>query len=105
MNNNVVLIGRIDNDVEKVEMDDKTLYKLILNISRNFKNQNGEYDTDFIPIELMSSIGSSVFEYCSKNDLIAVRGRIECKEKGNPIKIIAERISFLSNNRNLINQN
>ena len=105
MTNNVVLIGRINNDIEKIEMDDNTKYNLILNISRNFKNQNGEYEEDHIPIELNSGIGSTVYEYCSKNDLIAVRGRIECKEKGNPIKIIAERISFLSNNRNLINQN
>ena len=104
MNNNVVLIGRINNDIEKVEMDDKTIYKLMIDISRNFKNQNGEYEIDIIPIELMSNIGSKVFEYCNKNDLIAVRGRIECKEKGNPIKVIAERITFLSNNRNLINQ-
>ena len=39
MNNNVVLIGRINNDIEKVEMDDKTIYKLMIDISRNFKNQ------------------------------------------------------------------
>ncbi len=104
MSNNVVLIGRINNDIEKIEIDDTAIYKLMINISRNFKNRNGEYETDIIPIELMNNIGSKVFEYCNKNDLIAVRGRIECKEKGNPIKVIAERITFLSNNRNLINQ-
>lgn len=104
MNNNVVLIGRINNDIEKIEMDDNTIYNLILNISRNFKNQNGEYEEDLIPIELNSGIGSTVYEYCSKNALIGVRGRIACKE-GNPIKIIAEKITFLSNNSNLINQN
>lgn len=30
MNNHVVLIGRINNDIEKIEMDDKLTYKLIL---------------------------------------------------------------------------
>ena len=104
MNNNVVLIGRINNDIEKIEMDDNTIYNLILNISRSFKNQNGEYEEDHIPIELNSGIGSTVYEYCSKNSLIGVRGRIACKE-GNAIKVIAERITFLSNNSNLINQN
>ena len=39
MNNHVCLIGRIHNDIEKIEMDDKKTYKLMLNISRNFKNQ------------------------------------------------------------------
>ena len=103
-NNNVVLIGRINNDIEKIETENKTIYKLMLNISRNFKNQNGKYETDFIPIELFSGVGSTVFEYCSKNDLIAVRGRIECK-KGQLIRVIAERVTFLSNNRKLVNQN
>ena len=43
-------------------------------------------------------------EYCKKDDLVGIRGRIESKEN-NPIKIIAEKVTFLSNNRNLINQN
>ncbi len=33
MNNHVCLIGRIHNDIEKIEMDDKTTYKLMLNKS------------------------------------------------------------------------
>lgn len=103
MNNNVVLIGRINNDVEKIEMDDKTIYKLILNISRNFKNKDGIYETDLIPIEIINNVGKAVFDYCNRNDLIAVKGRIENKD--NALKIIAERISFLSTNKNLVNQN
>ena len=35
-------------------MDDKLTYKLMLNISRNFKNQDGDYENDIIPVELMS---------------------------------------------------
>ena len=104
MNNHVVLIGRINNDIEKIEMDDKTTYKLMLNISRNFKNQDGDYENDVIPIELMSYVGNTTFEYCKKDDLVGIRGRIESKEN-NPIKIIAEKVTFLSSNRNLINQN
>lgn len=104
MNNHVCLIGRIHNDIEKIEMDDKTTYKLMLNISRNFKNQNGDYESDIIPIELMSYVGNTTFEYCKKDDLVGIKGRIECKEN-NPVKIIAEKVTFLSNYRNLINQN
>jgi len=104
MNNHVVLIGRINNDIEKMENDDKTTYKLMLNISRNFKNQDGDYENDIIPVELMNNVGNTTFEYCKKNDLVGIKGRIECKEN-NPIKIIAEKITFLSNNQNLLNQN
>jgi len=104
MNNHVVLIGRINNDIEKMKNDDKTTYKLMLNISRNFKNQDGDYESDIIPIELMNYVGNTTFEYCKKNDLVGIKGRIECKEN-NPVKIIAEKITFLSNNQNLLNQN
>ena len=104
MNNHVCLIGRINNDIEKIENDNKTSYRLILNITRNFKNQDGDYENDIIPVELMSYVGNTTFEYCKKDDLVGIRGRIESKEN-NPIKIIAEKVTFLSNNRNLINQN
>lgn len=104
MNNSVVLIGRINNDIEKIDTGEETTYRLVLNISRNFKNQNGEYETDFIPIELMSNVGSNVFEYCQKGDLVGVRGRIK-SEGAKTIQIMGERVTFLSNNKNLINQN
>ena len=52
----------------------------------------------------MSYVGNTTFEYCKKDDLVGIKGRIECKEN-NPVKIIAEKVTFLSNNRNLINQN
>ena len=102
MMNNVVLIGRIDNDIEKVENEEKTSYRLMLKISRNFKNENGEYETDLVPIELMSYIGSNVLQYCKKGDLIGAKGRLQSNE--NKISVIAERITFLSNNPKLANQ-
>lgn len=103
MLNNVVLVGRVNNDIEKIEEDQKTTYRLTLKISRNFKNQNGEYETDIVPIELMSYIGSNVLQYCEKGDIIGAKGRIQSNENG--ISVIAERITFLSNNKKLVNQN
>lgn len=104
MNNSVILVGRINNDIEKIEEEERTVYQLMLQISRNFKNQDGEYEKDFIPVELTSNIGNNVFEYCKKGDLVGIRGRIESKE-AKAIQIIAEKVTFLSNNKNLINQN
>lgn len=101
--NNVVLIGRIDNDIEKVENEEKTSYRLMLKISRNFKNENGEYETDLVPIELTGYIGNNVFEYCEIGDIIGAKGRIQSNENG--IHVMAERITFLSNDKKLVNQN
>lgn len=63
MNNSVMLIGRINNDIEKIEDEERTIYKLILDISRNFRNQDGEYEKDYIPIELTSNIGNIQTRY------------------------------------------
>ena len=52
----------------------------------------------------MSSIGDNVFEYCQKGDLIGIKGKIQCKGN-NAIQIIAERATFLSTNKELLNQN
>lgn len=41
MNNHVMLIGKIHNDIEKIEENDQVTYQLMLNISRNFKNKDG----------------------------------------------------------------
>ena len=99
--NNVVLIGRINNDIEKMESEEKTSYRLMLKVMRNFKNANGEYDTDYI--ELTSYVGSNTFEYCKKNDLIGIKGRIESIED-KAIRVIADRVTFLSSNQKLATQ-
>lgn len=104
MNNHVMLIGKIYNDVEKIEVNDQVTYQLMLNISRNFKNQNGVYETDVLPIDLTNYVGSKVFQYCKKNDLIGIRGRLESKE-GNLIKVVAEKVTFLSSNKELLSKN
>ena len=39
MNNHVMLIGKIHNDIEKIEENDQVTYQLMLNISRNFKTK------------------------------------------------------------------
>lgn len=103
MLNNVVLVGKINEDIEKIEEEQKTSYRLMLTVKRNFKNQNGEYETDVIPIELMSYIGNNVLQYCEKGNIIGAKGRIESNENG--IYVIAERITFLSSNTKLRTQN
>ena len=103
MNNHVMLIGEIYNDVEKIEVNEQITYQLMLKVSRNFKNQDGVYETDVLPIDLTNYVGSKVFQYCKRNSLIGVRGRLESKE-GNLIKVVAEKVTFLSSNRELLNQ-
>ena len=95
MLNQVVLVGRIANELEIVKEGDNSICKITIAIPRSFKNVNGEYDTDFVSCTLMNSIAENTAEYCKKGDIVGVKGRIEGDiNKG--IAIIAEKVTFLS---------
>ena len=89
MLNQVVLVGRIT----KIETFEGKLI-LILATQRSYKNTDGIYETDFVPITLYNSVAEKVQEYCTKGDVMGIKGVIHCKE-GN-IEIIAERVTFLN---------
>ena len=99
MLNQTVLIGRLTQDL-KTELDknDRKTFLATLAVPRNYKNENGEYDTDFIPIALTDNVGNNVFEYCKKGDLLGIKGRIESfqEDETNIIRLIAEKVTFLS---------
>ena len=78
MMNQAMLVGRLTRDPEVVENESGTKYSnLTLAVPRNFKNEDGVYETDFIEITLWNNIAENTSEYCKKGDLIGVRGRIQ----------------------------
>lgn len=95
MNNYVILIGRIVNELT-IDSDTKNC-EITIAISRAFKNEDGIYETDFIPVILKGTIATNVVEYCKKGDLIAIKGRIA--RINEPMQIIAEKITFLSSKK------
>lgn len=90
MLNQALIVGRI------VEIfDDEILVKT----PRSYKNEQGEYDYDVFPCIVGGSMMSNVKEYCSLNDIVGVKGRLE--SDGAIVKIKAEKISFLSSHTNI----
>ncbi|MCI8795120.1 MAG: single-stranded DNA-binding protein [Bacilli bacterium] len=95
MLNQTVLVGRIVSDPQINETENERKFTLIkLAVPRSYKNENGEYETDFIPCVLWNTIAVSTCEYCKKGDLVGVKGRIQ--NIADKIEIIAERVTFLS---------
>ena len=88
MLNQVVVVGRIY-IIEN--------YELVLAVPRSFKNENGEYDTDYIEVRLSNSIASNVSTYCEKGDLVGVKGRLESGI--NKMQVIADKVTFLSSRK------
>ena len=98
MLNQTILVGRIVKEVEVKETDNgrKVAY-LTLAVQRSYKNENGEYETDFVPCALWNAIAENVAEYCKKGDLVGVKGRIQNENNG--IVIVAEKVTFLSSTK------
>ena len=100
MINQVMLVGRIANDINE---EDNII---TVAITRSFKNENGEYETDFIDVEIRGTIAKTTTEYCKKGDIIGVKGSIRSEIIDNVKKMIlvADRITFLSSKRKISNE-
>lgn len=90
MLNQVVLVGRINKEIEN--------NILSLAIPRSSKNENGEYETDFIDIYVSGNIAKSTSEYTKKGDIVGIKGRLERMPQINQknLMVVAERVTFLS---------
>ena len=110
MYNQVFLIGRTTEKptLNKLESG-QTVGHLTLAVNRPYKNQDGNYDTDFITCTLWNGIATNANAYCNKGSLIAVKGIVIQKEENVVIKkddeilskkiktydIVAENVVFL----------
>lgn len=108
MLNQVILVGRLVRDPElQVTDSGKKRSSITLAVSRGYKNQNGEYDTDFFDCTLWTGIAENTHEYCKSGDVIGVKGRLQTwmlenddGTKSKRMEIIAEKVTFLSSAKN-----
>lgn len=98
MLNQLIICGRIAS-MEDKELDGTKVKEVIIAIPRPYKNVDGSYDTDFIPIVLNGTIADTTCEYCKKGDVVGIKGSIRSfkSEKAQyPFYLQAEKVSFLS---------
>lgn len=88
MLNQVVIVGRI------YSMENGTV---IIAVPRSYKNEQGEYDTDFINAKLVGNIKENVSKYCKNGDLVGIKGRLQGGL--NTMSLVAEKVTFLSNRK------
>ncbi len=98
MLNQTVLVGRIVSgpQINKTK-NERKIATITLAVSRNYKNEKGTYDTDFIPCILWNSLAENTYEYCQKGDVVGIKGRLQ-NTNGN-VEVIAERLTFLSSKK------
>lgn len=94
MLNQIVLVGRI------IENEEEGY--ITIAVPRNFKNEEGEYDTDYIKCKVMEHVEKNIKEWTKKGDIIGIRGRLQ--EEGTSY-VIAEKVTFLSSKKEKENEN
>lgn len=78
--NQVALVGRITKDpILKRISEGRVQTSFILAVNRNFKNQKGEMETDFVLCTMWGKPAENTAKHCGKGSLIGVGGRIQSR--------------------------
>ncbi|WP_078579156.1 single-stranded DNA-binding protein [Salipaludibacillus agaradhaerens] len=103
MLNQFTLIGRIARQPSLQTTREGISYtRFTLAVRRHFKNQAGQYDTDFVQLISWNKVAERIADFCSKGSLVSVNGRIQMrsfeveKEKRLTVPdVVAENVTFL----------
>ena len=85
MLNQAILVGRVKSLEENW---------LVIAVSRNTKNEEGDYETDNITVHIEGKLRDNTFEYVEKGDIIGVKGSLRVED--GKMEVYAEKVTFLS---------
>ena len=84
MINNVVLVGRMTRDAElHYTPQNLAVATFNLAVNRNFKNQSGEREADFINVVIWRQQAENLANWAKKGALIGITGRIQTRNYDN----------------------
>lgn len=106
--NTTQLIGRLTKDPElRFSPSGIAICNFTVAVQRDFKNQQGEYETDFITCKVFKKQAENLANYQKKGDRIGIVGRIQTGsyegQDGKRVyttEVIANSIEFLESKRN-----
>ncbi|AIY06350.1 single-strand binding protein [Planococcus sp. PAMC 21323] len=101
--NQVGIVGRLTKDPTMRVMTEGRIHtSFVVAVSRNYKNQKGETETDFVLCSTWGRPAHNISKYCVKGSLVAVTGRLQSrsydKEDGTRIyvtEVLGDQIRFL----------
>lgn len=103
--NSVILTGRLTSRPElRYTSSNMANTNFSLAVDRNFKNQNGEVEVDFINCMAWNKLAETITKYCDKGNKIMISGRIQVSSYENETgkhyvtKVIADKMEFISKN-------
>ena len=94
-----MVVGRLAKDINIIKENNKKYAVITLAVPRSYKNDKGEYDTDFLEIIAYDSIAENTKQYLKVGDIIGAKGKIEKLSQDTPTNLVGEKISFLSSGK------
>ena len=102
MLNRIIVMGRMTRDPELRRTNSGTaVASATVAVDRDFKNQDGSRDTDFIPIVAWKGTGEMLAKYFTKGRMIVVEGRLQLRDwtdkdgnKRRSAEIVADSVYF-----------
>jgi len=111
MINNVTLVGRLTRDPElKYTTSNVAVATFSLAVNRNFKNQAGDYEADFISCIMWRQQAENFANWLKKGALVGITGRIQTRSYDNQqgqrvyvTEVVAESFQILEKKDNAAN--
>lgn len=102
--NKFIGIGNLTKDVELSQTNSGvSVAQFTIAVKRNYKNESGEYDSDFLNCVAWKAQAENASKYCHKGDKIAVVGAVQTRSydaqdgsKRYVTEIVANEIEFLN---------
>lgn len=100
--NNVVLLGRICNDLEEKTTPNGTLItRFCLAVDRNYQKQGDERKTNFIDCVAFNKTSNFISKYFNKGAMIAITGKLQVENytdkdgnKRKSVEVVVDSTSF-----------
>lgn len=114
MLNRVVLVGRLTRDPELryTANGGTAVARFTLAVERNYTNQQGEREADFIFISVWRGLAENCAKYLRKGSLVALEGRLQVRsyenQEGRTVwstEVVADQVKFLDSRSSQNNDN
>jgi single-stranded DNA-binding protein 4 len=112
MINNVTIVGRLTRDPElKYTPSNIAITTFNMAVNRNFKNQAGDREADFINCMIWRQQAENFANWCKKGNLVGITGRIQTRSYDNQqgqrvyvTEVVADSFQTLEKKDNTANQ-
>lgn len=110
--NRILMIGRTTTKPElRYTQSGVGVVNFTLAVNRKFRNENGDFDSDFISCVAFRKTAEIIAEYIEKGDLLGVEGRIQTRNYENQngqkvyvTEVVVDQIDFLQARKEKTNE-